>query len=119
MPKNRVIVAVDEVSDLHDAPSVELYCNVVATETLALFDHLYFELLQKSDVFALAKEGEYESTSHQNSSAASCIAIQGNRWHPSCCTRTLQYPDKEDVQPLQAEDILESIESHSDVGIDK
>ena len=37
--------------------SVELFFNVVETETLALFEHLSFEFLEEFDVFAPAETG--------------------------------------------------------------
>jgi hypothetical protein len=42
---------------LQDDPSVESFFNLVATETLALFDHLSFEFLEGFDVFAPPSTG--------------------------------------------------------------
>ena len=42
---------------LQDDPSVESIFDLVATETLALFDHLSFEFLEGSDVFAPSEAG--------------------------------------------------------------
>ena len=42
---------------LQDDPSVESFFNLVATETLALFEHLSFAFLEGFDVFAPSKAG--------------------------------------------------------------
>jgi hypothetical protein len=42
---------------LQDDPSVESFFNVAETETLALFEHLYFEFLEEFDVFSPAQTG--------------------------------------------------------------
>ena len=39
---------------LQDDPSIDSFFNAVKTETLALFEHLSFEFLEKFDVFAPA-----------------------------------------------------------------
>jgi len=42
---------------LQDDPSVESFFNVVETETLVLFEHLFFGFLEEFDVFAPAETG--------------------------------------------------------------
>ena len=42
---------------LQDDPSVDSFFNVVETETLALFEYLFFEFLEEFDVFARAETG--------------------------------------------------------------
>jgi hypothetical protein len=42
---------------LQDDPSVESFLSVAETETLALFEHLSFELPEEFDVFAPAETG--------------------------------------------------------------
>ena len=42
---------------LQDDSSVESFFNVAETETLALFEHLFFEFLEEFDVFAPAQTG--------------------------------------------------------------
>ncbi len=42
---------------LQDDPSVKSFFNVVETETLALFEHLSFGVLEDFDVFAPAETG--------------------------------------------------------------
>jgi len=48
----------------------------MATETLALFEHLEFDFLEEFDVeaFAPARRGEHEIITHQHSSERSCTA---------------------------------------------
>ena len=42
---------------LQDDPSVESFFNLVATETLTLFEHLSFGFLEEFDVFAPSEAG--------------------------------------------------------------
>ncbi len=42
---------------LQENSTVETFFNVVETETLALFEHLFFEFLEEFDVFAPAETG--------------------------------------------------------------
>ena len=42
---------------LQDDPSVESFFNLVATETLALFEHLSFEFLDEYEVFVPSEAG--------------------------------------------------------------
>jgi len=46
----------------------------MATETLALFEHLEFDFLEEFDVFAPLAGGEHEIITHQHSSERSCTA---------------------------------------------
>jgi len=46
----------------------------MATETLALFEHLEFDFLEEFDVFPLLAGGEHEIITHQHSSERSCTA---------------------------------------------
>ncbi len=48
---------------LRDNPSVDSFFNLVATETLALFEYLSFEVLEEFDVFAPSEAGEHGITS--------------------------------------------------------
>jgi len=43
--------------EIGNNPTVETFFNVVDTETLALFEHLSFDLLEEFDVFAPAETG--------------------------------------------------------------
>jgi len=54
--------------------SIDEFFNVMATETLALFEHLEFDFLEEFDVFAPARRGEHEIITHQHSSERSCTA---------------------------------------------
>ncbi len=45
------------LATLQEKPPVESFFNIVETETLALFEHLSFEFLDKFDVFAPAETG--------------------------------------------------------------
>jgi len=44
-------------SSLQKEPSIDEFFNLVATETLALFEHLEFDFLEELDVFAPARRG--------------------------------------------------------------
>jgi len=44
-------------SILQEETSIDEFFNVMATETLALFEHLEFDFLEEFDVFALARRG--------------------------------------------------------------
>jgi len=46
----------------------------MATETLALFEHLEFDFLEEFDVFAPARRGRTQIITHQHSSERSCTA---------------------------------------------
>jgi len=47
-------------SILQEETSIDEFFNVMATETLALFEHLEFDFLEEFDVFAPARRGEHE-----------------------------------------------------------
>jgi len=61
-------------SILQEETSIDEFFNVMATETLALFEHLEFDFLEEFDVFAPARRGEHEIITHQHSSERSCTA---------------------------------------------
>ena len=50
---------------LQDDPSVESFFNLVATETLALFNHLSLEFLEGLTCSPCRRRGEHETTSHR------------------------------------------------------
>jgi len=61
-------------SILQEETSIDEFFNVMATETLALFEHLEFDFLEEFDVFAPLAGGEHEIITHQHSSERSCTA---------------------------------------------
>jgi len=62
-------------SILQEETSIDEFFNVMATETLALFEHLEFDFLEEFDVFAPPLAGgEHEIITHQHSSERSCTA---------------------------------------------
>jgi len=61
-------------SILQEETSIDEFFNVMATETLALFEHLEFDFLEEFDVFAPARRGRTRIITHQHSSERSCTA---------------------------------------------
>jgi len=76
-------------SILQEETSIDEFFNVMATETLALFEHLEFDFLEEFDVFAPLAGGEHEIITHQHSSERSCTATK-NVYGIRPVTRELQ-----------------------------
>jgi len=61
-------------SILQEETSIDEFFNVMATETLALFEHLEFDFLEEFDVFPARRGRTRDHHHHQHSSERSCTA---------------------------------------------
>ena len=78
------VETVSTSSQTLEEASIHQFFNLVATETLALFEHLEFGFLIEYDVFAPARRGEHGTMSHQNSSEALALLLQEHLRYSSC-----------------------------------
>jgi len=71
--------------------SIDEFFNVMATETLALFEHLEFDFLEEFDVFAPARRGEHRSSPTSTLPSVPALLLQERLRHPSSHARTPEH----------------------------
>jgi len=78
-------------SILQEETSIDEFFNVMATETLALFEHLEFDFLEEFDVFAPLAGGEHEIITTSTLPSVPALLLQERLRHPSSHARTPEH----------------------------
>jgi len=78
-------------SILQEETSIDEFFNVMATETLALFEHLEFDFLEEFDVFAPLAGANTRSSPTSTLPSVPALLLQERLRHPSSHARTPEH----------------------------
>jgi len=78
-------------SILQEETSIDEFFNVMATETLALFEHLEFDFLEEFDVFAPSPGANTRSSPTSTLPSVPALLLQERLRHPSSHARTPEH----------------------------